>query len=307
MAAAPQAERASVPDAPETGTLAGVPAKRGEAGEVAAPNRDVAELQNEIRRLSEREAASREALDTLKTMMQARAARPQVAYLGAGTTGAFSAPAPAASATLTPPEDPDSARERAKLQEHLRQVETQLASERQQRQELEAQLKRLREETAVAPYAATVSEELVAARRKLQGLEAALASAQHARDDLATKYEDLKTRRERNTNTQQDAATQAEIAALEQRQREALHGLEQELSASQAREHELRQAVADAENSEGDVSYALVTDLRTENAALKTKLQEVHDQNVKLNGKLKAAARVTDMLFKDRAPRDERY
>lgn len=268
-----------------------------------ANNPDVAALQSEIRRLSQREAASREALDTLKTMMQARASRPQVTYLGTATTGAFTAPAPGVSATLTPPDDADTARERAELQQELRQLEGQLASERQQRQELEAQLKQLREETAAGPYADSMSDELVAARRKVQGLEAALASAQRARDDLSAKYDRLKAKRDHNT--EEDSDTQAQIAVLEQRQREALRGLEQELAASQAREHELRQAVAEAEKSEGDVSYALVGDLRAENAALKAKLEDAHHQNAALTGKLKAASRVADMIFKERAPNDD--
>jgi hypothetical protein len=88
----------------------------------------VGDLQSEIRRLAEREAASREALATLKTMMQARAARPQVTYLGGTTTGAFSAPAPAVNAVLTPRDDAETTRELAKLQKELRQLETQLAS-----------------------------------------------------------------------------------------------------------------------------------------------------------------------------------
>lgn len=271
--------------------------------ESSGKSQELSELQAEIRRISEREAASREALDTLKTMMQARAARPQVTYLGAATTGAFTAPAPAVNASLAPRDDADTARERAKLQQQLRQVEEQLASERQQRQELETQLKQLREETAVGPYADSISDELVAARRKVQGLEAALASAQRARDELATKNEELKSQHDKNA--EQDTQTQAQIAAFEERQRVALQGLEQELAASQARENELRQAVAEAEKTDNEVSYALVTDLRAENAALKAKLQESHDRNTALAGKLKTASRVAEMIFKERAPRPQ--
>lgn len=273
------------------------------AAQPPAQNQEVEVLQSEIRRLSQREAASREALDTLKTMMQARAARPQVTYLGNATTGAFTPPAPAVHASLSPPDDAETARDRAKLQKDLRHLESQLASERQQRQELEAQLKQLREETAVGPYADSMSDELVAARRKVEGLEAALTSAQRARDDLATKYGDLKAKRD--SNHEQDADTQAQIAVLEQRQREALQGLEQELAASQAREHELRQTVTESEKTDGEVSYALVGDLRAENAALKAKLQEAHSQNAALTGKLKAASRVADMIFKDRVPNED--
>lgn len=267
-------------------------------------NKEINELRSEIRRLSEREAASREALDTLKTMMQARAARPQVTYMGTATTGAFTAPAPAVNTSLAPADDPETARERAKMQQQVRQLEEQLASERQQRQELETQLKQLREETAVGPYADSVSDELVAARRKVQGLEAALASAQRARDELAAKNDELKAQSDRDG--EKEAETQAQIAAFEQRQREALQGLEQELAASQAREQELRQAVTETEKTDNEVSYALVTDLRAENAALKAKLSEAQERNAALSSKLKTASRVTEMIFKQRAaPRPE--
>jgi hypothetical protein len=271
------------------------------AQNVAAP--DLVQLQSEIRRLREKEIASREAMDTLKTMLQARAARPQVAYLGAASSGAFTPPAPAVSASIASRDDAENARERVKLVEQLRQMETQLASEREQRKALEAELQRLRQETAVGPFADTVSEELVAARRKLQGLEAALASAQRARDDLAKKNEALKAQHE--SGALEDAETQAQIAALEQQQRETLDGLQAELAASQARENELRQALAATESAEADVSYALVGDLRAENAALKSKLQEAQQQNVALTGKLKAASRVADMLFKVRVGKPE--
>lgn len=287
---------------PQAATTKPAPAPVASSG-----TQQVQDLQSEIRRLSQREAASREALEQLKNMMQARAARPQVTYLGNANTGAFTPPAPAVNASLAPTDDGLNARERTKMQQEIQKLEGQLTSERQQRQELETQLKQLRAETSVGPYAESVNDELIAARRKAQGLEAALTSAQRARDDLAEKYEELKSKRE--TKTQQDADTQAQIAAFEQRQKESVQSLERELAASQAREQELRQAVAASEKSAGDVSYALVSDLRAENAALKAKLKEVHDRNTALSGKLKAASRVADMIFKERAapPQDDEY
>jgi hypothetical protein len=278
---------------------------------LAARDDEVAALQTEVRRLREREEASRAALATLKVMLQARAARATVPYTprlnlqtltrtaeeAAGTDAGREA-SPAAS-EAPPAKNEQRAAADASDAIRLKAAEAQLSEERNKRSELEAELERLRRETSVGPYADSAADELRAARRKIEGLEAALASAHRARDELAAKYEALRTRLQA-VSEQSSAALQAQVKVLEQQQREALASVEQELAASRSRETELREALAAAERGREGASWALVADLRAENAALRARLEEEHQRNVVLAGKLKLASRIAEMIFKAR-------
>ena len=270
---------------------------------LAARDDEVAALQTEVTQLREREKASRAALDTLKAMLQARAARPAIPYTPRLNR-----------TTLAPSEEGGGGVEQGIGNEstedgseqgtnsaagRLRVAESQLATERDKRRQLEEELQRLRSETSVSPYGDSVADELRAARRKIEGLEAALASAQRARDDLADKYAALKAQLDATTR-QNTTALRAEVAALQQQQREALAGFEQELAASRAREKEFRDALAAAQQGGDGGSAVLIADLHAENSALRTRLDEEHQRNIVLAGKLKIASRVAEMIFKTR-------
>lgn len=276
---------------------------------LAAREDEVAALQTEVRRLREREEASRAALATLKGMLQARAARTSLPYsprlerqtlTPAGQETRATHPQGQAEpvrsqGSPTKREVPAAVSEAARLEE----AEAQLLQERSKRRELEAELERLKRETSVGPFAESVVDELRAARRKIEGLEAALASAQRARDELASRYEALRVQLQAMSE-QSAAAQQAHIKALEQEQRAALASVEQELATSRAREAELREALAAAERGRDGPSWAMVADLRVENAALRARLEEEHQRNIVLTGKLKLASRIADMIFKTR-------
>jgi hypothetical protein len=269
---------------------------------LAARDDEIAELKTEVRRLREREAASRAALDTLKRMLQARSARQPVTAAARMQLGSIATlsnrleeaqpeplpPPPAGGAAAEKPPGPD---------ERIKEMDEALTAEQQKRQEAEAELQRLREETAVGPFGDSVKDELRASRRKVQGLEAALVSAQRARDELAEKYKELRAQMEAR-NAASDANGQAQVQQLKDEQQRVLMSFEEELNAGRARENELREALAAAQSGADDPPLALVADLRAENEALRARLEEEHQRNRVLSGKLKMASRVADMIFK---------
>jgi len=209
------------------------------------------------------------------------------------------APAPAAVTTTTNDE------RLAMAQKRVAKLEQQLALEVKRRQEVEAEMNRLLQETSAGPFERADStvethlrEELDRAHKEIGELRTTLASERRERTELERRFTALQA--QASAAAAVGGVSSEEVEALKERQRRVLASIQQDLEASQQRETELRQTVEQAEG-ENAVSLAdEVTNLRSENSALQIKLDEAHQRNGDLSAKLQLATRVTDLIFKMR-------
>jgi len=269
---------------------------------------EIASLKTEVNRLQEREAASRQALDTLKRMLQARAAlpyslvpvrSPEAAISDRGGNVTTKMPAGADSAATAAP----GARPSAVAQE-IASLRAELKAERELRQRAESELDRLRQETAAGPFESGSEHALQMTRGRIAELERELGSERRAREELTRKYE-ASRKRSPDAPSPEMTALRAEVETMRHAHQEALAGLERDLAASRSHERELLDALATAEKGRDGPSLEVFAGLRAENAALRSRLDAEHQENRTLSAKLKMATRVADLIFKMRAGQEQ--
>ncbi|GIW39851.1 MAG: hypothetical protein KatS3mg076_0428 [Candidatus Binatia bacterium] len=261
-----------------------------------------------LRRVGTSSASDRPSEDVRRrcARLEVEPAPPGNGSATAASTG--SAPTAPGAGPEAPP-DPPPSREK--------QLEAELSRERKRRAALEEELRRLREEVSVPPFAepehrgqdelSVLREELLAERRENQRLLGALRDLQRrlssAGDGRAGRTEAL--------------ALRARLLEIESRQQEVLSSLSRTIAADHRREQELsrqlqelraRIARASVERQPGGERFASrgdaeVESLREENRRLQALLAEERERNARLAAKLKLAGRVTELLFRLRKAR----
>jgi chromosome segregation ATPase len=182
-----------------------------------------------------------------------------------------------------------------------------LIDEREQRVRLERELQRLQaeqSEMSSGPFENKMQSNLAEARKQIEELKQALTTERKARQDLAHRYEQLQVElnRLRQERPAAEPAEKAEeIAALEARQQRVLASIERDLLVSRERETELRNALESSQGPDAVPLATAVSNLRAQNDALQTRLDDEHRHNRELSAKLNLAARVTDLIFKMRS------
>jgi hypothetical protein len=181
-----------------------------------------------------------------------------------------------------------------------------LIAEREQRVRLERELEQLKAEQAEmtsGPFENKMHTELTAARKQVEELKVALATERKARQEITQRFEQLQVEYERLRRAAPAPAAGAaaeEIAALEARQRRVLASIEKDLFVSRQRENELRNALEASQGPQAASLATAVSDLRAQNNALQTRLDDEHRENRELSAKLNLAGRVTELIFKMR-------
>jgi hypothetical protein len=236
------------------------------------------------------------------TPQDAAAAPPRSADAAPPPAAATRAAAPVADVPVVSRNDP-------RLQEAERRIarlQRQLASEVKRRQEVEAEMTRLLQETSAGPFDQAVNvvekhlrEELTRAHKEIRDLRATLTSERRARDDLERRYAALQAQVQATAKAAPAAGvSNEEMEALKERQRRVLASIQQDLAASKQREAEMRQALEQAQDPNGVSVADEVSGLRSENSALQMRLDEEHQRNRELSAKLQLATRVTDLIYK---------
>lgn len=187
----------------------------------------------------------------------------------------------------------------------IARLEDQLTVEVKRREEVEAEMARLLQETSAGPYergtGAVVEkhlrEELAGARREIADLRTSLVTERRERQELEKRFSTLQIQVQKAAAAGQGGNSE-EIEALKQRQRRVLASIQQDLQASQQREGELRTALEQAQGTDAVSLADAVAGLRSENSALQMRLDQEHRQNRDLSSKLQLATRVTDLIFK---------
>lgn len=191
-------------------------------------------------------------------------------------------------------------------QRRIARLERMLAAEVQRRQEVEAEMNRLLQETSAGPYDQATSvvekhlrEQLDRARREIANLRTSLASERRSHDEVERRFAALQAQlQSAPAGDAPPGARSEEMEALKERQRRVLASIQQDLAASKQREVELRQALETAQGNGGASLADTVSGLRTENSALQLRLDEEHQRNAALNAKVQLAKRVADLIFR---------
>lgn len=247
--------------------------------------REIERLQAEINELREREARLRASL------------RRVLATLGSAEDGGPDAP-PAGQALRQRAAETQTAGA-------LAGARAALAEERQRRQQVEAELARLKQETSTVPYAQdqAAGTDLAAARQEVAQLRAALRDERAARERLAEDFRVLQDRVAANATATDAPELRARLEQLEQEKQRIAESFNRSLAESQQRtaalERDLALARAASAATAGDGAPA--TSVQAENSALRTQLTEEQGRTEDLASKLRMAMRVADLIFKMQA------
>ncbi|MFI5365967.1 MAG: hypothetical protein ACHQ4J_10115 [Candidatus Binatia bacterium] len=261
----------------------------------------IEQLQAEVTQLRDHETALQSALDRAATeQAAARAAAHDAQKAGASKSAAGETPAETTTGNAA-----ESDRAHATEVASLR---TSLAQEKQRRQKAESELTRLKEETSTPALAdaGAPGNDLAAAKREIADLRTTLADERAARTRLAAQLHNLERRAAPSRTpdaTPQDADLRARLKALEEERQAAVDSFNRSLTASQEHTAELeRQLAAERETNAAAAAAPSVAgevaSIRSENTALRERLDEEHRRTEQLAAKLKLATRVTDLIFK---------
>ncbi len=192
-----------------------------------------------------------------------------------------------------------------------------LSEEQQRRQAAETQLARLQAETSTLPYdnGGPLAADFAAAKQEIVELRRVLDDERATRTRLADDLKALQLRTASisspgQTDAGDDAGLRARVERLQAERQEAVDGLSRSLAASQQRTAELEAELATARaaapspaggGENGVTGEQEMASVRAENSALRAQLDEEHRRTQELAGKLKLAARVTDLIFKMQA------
>jgi DNA repair exonuclease SbcCD ATPase subunit len=203
------------------------------------------------------------------------------------------------------PQAPTADERLASAQKQIGRLEQQLAAEVKRRQEVEAEMKSLLQETSAGPFEHAdnvvekhLRQELDRAHKEISDLRTTLTSERRDRSELERRFAALQAQVQATAAAAHSAAPNEEVEALKERQRRVLASIQQDLEASKQREAELRQSLEAAQGPDGVSLADAVANLRSENSALQTRLDEEHRRNGDLSAKLQLATRVTDLIFK---------
>ncbi len=205
-------------------------------------------------------------------------------------------------------------------QEHqaaIARLQTALTQEQQRREQAETQLAKLKEETSTPPYgpSETTEAELAAAKQQVTELRAALDDERAARERLAQDFGALQRRTAsgsasaENTGAE-NADLRLRLQQLQEEKRNLTESFNRSLAESQRHAADLERELSEAHAApapavnDGDGQTANV---RAENSALRSRLDEEHRRTEELTAKLKVATRVTDLIFKMQAQQAPRY
>ncbi len=213
------------------------------------------------------------------------------------------APAPPPAAAAPTPDQRLAAAER-----RIVKLQQQLTLEVKRRQDVEAEMTRLLQETSAGPYEHAdnvvekhLREELERARKEVNELRATLLTERRERSEIEKRFAALQAQANAAATTAEPRGVpNEEVEALKERQRRVLASIAQDLQASQQRETELRETLTRSQGSQGSAMADQVTALRSENSALQARLEDEHQHNRDLSAKLQVATRVTDLIFKMR-------
>jgi hypothetical protein len=194
-------------------------------------------------------------------------------------------------------------------QRRIAGLERQLAAEVRRREEVEAEMKRLLQETSAGPFehaddvlAEHLREQLDRAKREIAGLRKTVNEERRARDNFERRYAALLAQVQAAASAPNQAPASEEIEALKERQRRVLASIQQDLEASKRREAALRETLQDSMPGDHGAGLAdALSGLRAENSALQLRLDEEHRRNTDLTAKLQLATRVTDLIFRMQA------
>lgn len=279
----------------------------GEAGGTARVTQDSA-AQNDLTRA---EARVRELEDRLaEREREIAAARDEIASLRstAESEGQSRSGPGSSEATVIPPTGDRSAAtseaerearleaERAKRQ--LSSVEAQLGRERRRRKVLEQDLANLREETSSSPFERQREASLGDTRDQIARLKRELAAQKAEREELTRRYATLQAQVEASKQGGHGEDPRPDPAPFESEQTRILDELRRDLAASRASEEQLRAELNSRSQGADAVPASEVQRLAAENSALQTRLAEERQVTQELAAKLKAAMRVTDLIFK---------
>ena len=273
--------------------------------------RDVQRLRAEVEQLRRQETDLRAALDRALAAQKTGSAGSAGSEIAAGSTAADAA------ATQEEKSREAAAAEQARQeseQQHaamIARLQEALAQEQERREHVETELSRLKQETSSPPYGEDHAgeAELLSAKRQVTELRTALEQERAARERLAEDFRALQQRAEAESAganaDAENAGLQLRLKQLEDEKQSIAQSFTRSLAESQQRAAELEAQLANARARENaDVgSDGNLTEIRAENAALRTRLDEEHRRTEELAGKLKVAMRVTDLIFKMRAPR----
>lgn len=232
---------------------------------------------------------------------ESAAAQPDVEHppaAPAGPSAAAPVPAPGAPAGTAVEQ------RLANAQRRIAALQKQLTLEVKRRQDVEAEMSRLLQETSAGPFEHAddvvekhLREELARARKEVSDLRGTLITERREREDLERRYAALQAQTTA-TAAAGSGAPSEEVEALRERQRRVLASIQQELEASKQREAELRQSLEGSQGSNGVSVADEVANLRSSNSALQLRLEDEHQRNRDLSAKLQLATRVTDLIFK---------
>lgn len=233
---------------------------------------------------------------------------PHTAAEPAGATDALrAAPSPAAGAAGHASEERRHQRAAAESAGAIAGLRAALADEQAQRQRIEAQLARLKEETSTPPYGPDPATQaaLATAKQEVAELRAELDKEHAARERMAEEFRALQERAAGDRAAAQAATVtspelRARLRELEEEKRNITQSFNRSLAESQQRTAELERQLALARSAPAaDVpSASEVSAVRAENQTLRGQLDEEHRRMEELAGKLRIAMRVTDLIFK---------
>jgi predicted RNase H-like nuclease (RuvC/YqgF family) len=177
-----------------------------------------------------------------------------------------------------------------------------LIAERQKRDELQAELTRLRAETSSGPFERGDNAALQSADAEIATLKNALRQEGRERDEMRQQYDALraKVRSEGGSAAaiEENAGLREQITKLKVEQQQQVDSLRRDLEASQQREQELKTTLASAQETRTTASTGEVVELKAQNDTLRVQIAEERQRSQDLETKLKAAMRVSDLIFR---------
>jgi predicted RNase H-like nuclease (RuvC/YqgF family) len=269
--------------------------------------RDVQRLRTEIKQLRRDQTDLRAALDRA------------LATVNAGSPGSAPSGISAGNAAAQASADNEEARTAAAAAEQTRRdleqqhaattarLQSALAQEQQRREQIETELSRLKQETSSPPYGDGHGSEaeLTSAKREVVELRTALDQERAVRERLAQDFRALQQRADAESAGTQSANAEntelrLQLKQLEEEKQKITESFNRSLAESQQRATELEGQLAQAHtvDNANTTSAGDLTNIRAENSALRTRLDEEHRRTEELAAKLKIAARVTDLIFK---------
>ncbi len=171
-----------------------------------------------------------------------------------------------------------------------------LAREQQRRESIEKELARLKIETSAPVFGDSRIPEadFLAVKQELVELRRTLDQERRTREQISEQLRALQARPVQVSSGSDSAEMRARLRKLEDDKRKILESLDRSVATSQRRASELERRLHNlrATGGRGDAIAAI----QAENAALRSSLDEERKRTELLAAKLKAAAKITDLM-----------